>query len=680
VGGIGFHQDADRLAAPRIRTGERGEGVFRTTSWNEANAEIGRRLRAVIDAEGPGAVAFLTHGAAETHFEHLAAAIGTPHHAHPAYDQCKAPREVGFRLTFGHALASPEPVDIENTNCLVLIGSHLGENMHNLQVQEMVTASTRGASLIVVDPRRSTAAERADAWLQIRPGTDIALLLAWLHVLIRDGAYDHGFVAEHTSGFDELAAHVERSTPEWAAAETGLAEADIERSAALIAEAGPHMALHPGRHVVWYGNDTQRARAMAILVAITGAWGSRGGYYLPQRVAVPGIEEVFPDLPELPEMDARRDPGYPFSTGVNVNGIRQATRDGKIKAWVVVGTNLLTTLPAQHETIEALQALDLLVVVDVLPTEITQYADVLLPAAGYLERADGLCITGNRDAFVALMQEATEPLAGSRPEDQIARDIGEALGLGRYWAWTSANELAEARIEHHNRTVDPAEAVDWDTLRDVGFVVVDDSSPIYRAGHGLGADGSGRAGAELSFPSFSGDGGDGRVQLYSTDLAETWNARVADGDDPTGFEPLPTYYPPAKPPPGHVRLVYGRSPVHSFGRTQNTPVLHGRDPENEVWASPEVAAGFGLDDDDLVELVNQDGARQGPVHLKITARMSSDAVYVTHGFGRNSRQLTNAYRRGVDDSALMTKYALDPLCGGTAMRVNFVRLVKPNAV
>ena len=679
VGGIGFYEDDNRLLEPQIRSGERGDGVFRTTSWDDAYSRISAKLNEIIAADGPGAIAFLTHGSAETHFEHLAAAIGTPHSAHPAYDQCKAPREVGYKLTFGHTLKSPEPVDIENTDCLVLIGSHLGENMHNLQVQEFVTATTRRASIIVVDPRRSTAAEKADVWLQIRPGTDIALLLAWIHIIVRDDAWDHEFVTEHTSGFDELAEHGKQYSPAWAAAETGLAESDIERSAQLIIEAGSRMALHPGRHVTWYGNDTQRSRAMAILVAITGSWGSCGGYYLPRTVALPEIAEVYPELPELPEMAARLDPGYPFTAGINVNGIRQATRDGKIKAWVVVGTNLITTVPAPQETLDAISKLDYLVVIDVLPTEITQHADVLLPAAGYLERADGLCTAGNRDAFVALMQEATRPLGHSRPEDQIVRELGTAMGLGGYWAWGSATELAQATIDHYNLTVEPAEQIDWQTLRHNGYVIVDDTSPIYRAGHGLGADGTGRAGAELEFPPFAGTEGDNRVSLYSADLAAAWTAKVDAGEDPTGFEPLPTYYPPTPAPPGHVRLVYGRSPLHSFGRTQNTPVLHGNDPTNRVWASPAVADAFGLADGDLVDLVNQDGARQGPVEVMVTARMSSDAVYMVHGFGHNSRQLTKAYRRGVDDTALMTKYALDPLCGSTGMRVNFVRLVKPNA-
>jgi thiosulfate reductase/polysulfide reductase chain A len=276
------------------------------------------------------------------------------------------------------------------------------------------------------------------------------------------------------------------------------------------------------------------------------------------------------------------------------------------------------------------------------------------------------------------MQQAVDPIGESRGEAQIARDIGSELGLERYWPWDSVEELAEATVARYNSDRTDG-TVDWHILADDGFVVLGDDLPIYRQGHGLGADGSGRAGALLDFPSFSGETRDGRVQLYSPDLEEIWLDKVATGEDPTGYEPLPTYYAPLKPPPGHVRLIYGRSPVHSFGRTQDTPVLHGRDPENAVWASPATAAAFGIDEGELVEMVNQDGIRQGPIHVKVTERMSDDAVYITHGFGHNSRQLTRAYNRGADDSALMTQYAVDPLSGGTGMRVNFVRLVRPDS-
>lgn len=678
VGGIGFHEDPDRLLRPQVRRGERGEAVFEQVGWGAALDRIAGDLRRVIDRDGPGAVAFLTHGASESFFGHLAAALGTPHHAHPAYDQCKGPRESAFKLTFGHALSSPEPVDIENTDCLVLLGSHLGENMHNLQVQEMVAARARGARLVVVDPRRSTAAEKADLWLRIRPGTDLALLLAWAHVLIRDRRYDADFVRDHCEGFEALAAHVRDLTPEWAARETDLTAQEIERSARLIGEAAPHVCLHPGRHVVWYGDDTQRSRALAILVAITGSWGARGGYYLPRKARLPAVQEAFPSVPAYPEPAPRRDPGYPFSFDVNVNGVRQATREGRIKAWVVSGTNLLLTLPGRAETLDAIRRLEHLTVIDLLPTDITRYADVLLPAASYLERADPLVALPGREATVMIPRQVVEPPGEARSEGWVATQLGARLGLERFWAWDDPEELARVMVRRHDELHPEEGAIDWDELWARGFVVLGEG-PIYRAGQGLGPDGAGRAGAELRFPLYDGSAGSNRVRLFSPALDRLWREKLARGEDPTGFEPLPTYYRPRGGPPGHVRMIYGRSPVHTFGRTQNTPVLAGREAENAVWASPATAAAFGVEGAELVEIVNQDGARQGPVRLLVTARIRDDAVYLTHGHGHNSRLLRRAYRRGADDAALMTQYAVDPLSGGTGMRVNFVRLVRPGA-
>ena len=117
-------------------------------------------------------------------------------------------REIGFKLTFGHLLKSPEPLDIEHTDCLVLLGSHLGENMHNTQVQDLADAVGKGAQLVVVDPRFSTAAGKARYWLPIKPGTDMALLLAWMHVLIEEELYDKAYVEQHAIGFEQQTSSV----------------------------------------------------------------------------------------------------------------------------------------------------------------------------------------------------------------------------------------------------------------------------------------------------------------------------------------------------------------------------------------------------------------------------------------------------------------------------------------
>ncbi|MFW5878628.1 MAG: molybdopterin-containing oxidoreductase family protein [Myxococcota bacterium] len=677
VGGICMHHDPDRLTHPQIRQGRRGEGLFRRAGWDEGFAEAARLLRRVIEEDGPGSVAFLTHGMSDHHFGYLARVLGTPHQAGPAYGQCKGPRDVAFKLTFGHRLGSPEEIDLENARCIVLLGSHLGENMHNSQVQELVEARQRGAHLVVVDPRRSTAADKADQWLRIKPGTDLALLLAWTHILIRDQAFDEDFVERHCSGFEQLREHVLRYDPSWASEETGLSVESIEESARAIARAAPEVVLHPGRHVVWHGNDTQRSRALAILVAITGSWGSKGGYYLSRKIALPSPEEAFPEVPELPEMAARRDPGFPFAYASTIHGIRQATLEGKIRAWVVSGTNLLHSVPGEHETRLAMEKLDALIVVDILPTETTKYADVLLPATSYLEHHDFLFSSPGRDPFVAILQDVAPKIGESRCECEIAGGIGRALGLERYFVWRSETEYAERCIDWHNRR-NPSRRIDMDELRREGVVVFDDQGAIYRSGKGLGPTGEGRAGAPMRFPEWNGEIGENRVRLYSPDLERVYREMLAAGENAAGLEPLPTYYRVRGGPPGHVRLNYGRSPVHSFSRTQNLPALHGREPENEIWISPRTALAFGgLQDGEQVDLINQDGVREGPIRLKVTSRIRDDAAYMTHGHGHNSRQLSRSFRRGAHLNRLTSHYVIDPICGATAMRVNFVRITRP---
>ena len=205
----------------------------------------------------------------------------------PSYAQCRGPREEAFYLTFGDIIGSPERVDMPNAKCLVLIGSHLGENMHNGQVQEMSQAIDKGATIITVDPRFSTVASKSKYWLSIKPATDMALLLAWINVIINEKLYDRDYIEKYTYGFDELKAHVQNFTPEWAYGITTIKPQLIRESAREMAHASPSVIVHPGRHVTWYGDDTQRTRAIAILNALLGSWGRRGGFYYPEKVKVP---------------------------------------------------------------------------------------------------------------------------------------------------------------------------------------------------------------------------------------------------------------------------------------------------------------------------------------------------------------------------------------------------------
>ena len=151
VGGLGLLYDPNRLKYPLVRVQKRGEQVFEQVSWEKALDEIAEKLTRVREQHGPEALALFSHGYGGSWFKHLFKAVGSPNISAPSYAQCRGPREVGYWLTFGRTIGSPEPTDMENSRCITLIGSHLGENMHNTQVQDLAAAIGRGAQLVVVD-------------------------------------------------------------------------------------------------------------------------------------------------------------------------------------------------------------------------------------------------------------------------------------------------------------------------------------------------------------------------------------------------------------------------------------------------------------------------------------------------------------------------------------------------
>ena len=260
-------------------------------------------------------MALLHHGAGGHHFLHLLRAFGSNSHAEPAFAQCRGPRDVGFRLTFGEAASSPERTDMANARCIVLLGSHIGENLHNAQVQTLADAINKDATLITVDPRFSVPAGKSKHWLPIKPGTDIALLLGWMNVMIEEELYDKDYVERYTIGFEQLADHVRQYTPEWVFLETGIRPDVIRETAREMGKAAPATVVHPGRHASWYGDDTQRSRAIAMLNALLGSWNRKGGFYIPEKVDLPH----FP-LPEYPKPSVQTGDCLPGQVAVREPG------------------------------------------------------------------------------------------------------------------------------------------------------------------------------------------------------------------------------------------------------------------------------------------------------------------------------------------------------------------------
>ncbi len=639
TGGVGAHFDTDRVKAPLMRQGAKGGEKWAEVTWDEALTFIASKMQMIKAEHGPESIALFSHGLGGTFLKHTLKAFGTPNITAPSFAQCRGPRDVGFNLTFGEEVGSPERTDIRNAQCLVLIGSHLGENMHNTQVQEFAEAVGAGASIIVVDPRFSVAASKAKFYLPIKPGADLALLLAWMNTLVTEGLHDKDYVAHFGFGFEAFAAEIAPFTPEWAYPETGIGPEVIRETAREMARHRPATLVHPGRHATWYGDDAQRSRAIALLNALLGSWGRKGGFYAPSSMDVPSYP--YPPYPvsALGKVD---NPGrrYPFATETITTGIREATITGKpypVKGWFAYATNLIQALPNEEETIKAIQNLDLLVVVDVIGSELAGWADVILPEATYLERYDELNVELFRQSFVALRQPVIEPPNDQKPNWWIARELAMKLGLEAYYPWKDIEEYLNRRLT--------SAGLSFETLKEKG-IVLGPSQPLFF-----------EEGAEATFPTPSG-----KIEFYSTQLKAA------------GFDPVPKFRRPKAGPAGSFRLLFGRAPVHSFGRTQTNPILHDMMSENEVWVNTNAAGRYGFKSGDRVRLKNQDGVVSLPVKVRATEAIRGDCVYLVHGFGHTSKMLRRALGRGASDAQLVTRYETDALMGGTGMNVNFVTL------
>ena len=650
TGGTGLLYDPDRLKQPLLRRkGNRGDQTFEEVSWETALDFTSEKLLKIQKEYGPEKVALFSHGFGGSFFKHLLFAYGSGNVTAPSYGQCRGPREVGFQLTFGSGVGSPETLDVANARVITLIGSHLGENMHNTQVQDFAAAIAKGATVIAVDPRFSTAAGKAKYWLPIKPGTDMALLLAWMHVIVSEGLYDREYVENYATGFEELKKHVADKTPEWAFTETTIRPEVIVETARVIAGARPASLIHPGRHTTWYGDDTQRSRAVAILNALVGSWGRRGGIFVPTSMKIPATP--VPAYAAKPKTSQDHPEGvtYPFADEVLSHGVCDATIPGKlggaggpVKGWIVYGTNLIQALPQRANVHEAIQKLDLLVAIDVLPAEIVGYADVVLPECTYLERWDDIAPVPWKEPFLAIRQPVVPPLHDSKPGWWIAKQLAIRMNLGAYFPWDDAGAMVEARLA--------AGGYDVAAIKAKGVV------------RGKPAPVTTEDGLALSFATPSK-----KIELYSKQM------------EAAGLPPLPPYTRHPEPAPGQFRLLFGRTPVHTFGRTTNNRFLSTVTKENEVWLNARIAKERGLSSGESVVLVNQDGARSMPAKLRATQRIRPDCVFVVHGYGHTSPGLKFARGRGLDDATLVTKVAVDPVAGSTGMSVNFVTVERAAA-
>jgi anaerobic selenocysteine-containing dehydrogenase len=425
-----------RILHPGIRTGKKGEGAFRRASWDEALGLVAERMKAVRDARGGEGILPVSYGGSngylsqDTTDARLFYRLGASRLLRTV---CAAPTASAARGLYGK-MPGIAYQDYASAKLVLVWGMNPSVSGIHL-VPYIQEAQKRDARLVIVDPRRTRLAQGADLHLALRPGTDLPLALAMIRWLFAQGRADREFLARETHGSEELERRAQPWTIERAAAECGIPAADIETLARLYADASP-AALRCGWGPERNRNGGSAIAAILALPAVAGKFGVRGGGY---TLSNSGAWREIDGL-------AGAAASEPSTREVNMNRLGAALAEkgpGSVDLLFVYNANPLMTLPEQERIRAGLERQDLFTVVfDPVMTDTARYADVVLPAATFLERTE---LSRGYGAFVLQKADAVVAPAGeARPNHAVFAELCHRTGVARPGEPESAEELSKA--------------------------------------------------------------------------------------------------------------------------------------------------------------------------------------------------------------------------------------------
>ncbi len=638
--------DPDRITHPLIRVGERGEGKWRRASWEEAFDYTADKIDKIIGKYGPEGLLFSScTDLTEVFFIKFGKYLGTPNFARHA-TLCLASRNAGYFATMGGV---PD-ADLANAEYILMFGANRMEAFELPHNRDLIAGLQNGAKLVVVDPRMTVTASKGE-WLPIRPRTDMALTLALMHVLIKEDLYDKDFVASVTTGFDELKTHVTQHTPEWAQQETGIPARTIVKMAREMAAAAPAVVVYPGRRSSWYTNDAQFRRTLPMLMALLGAFDTRGAsFFNAGKVKLASFDWELEPVEVAPRFDGFDEENFPLAhheDGGYINlrdTILNGTGKNPVKGWMLYKQNTLASVADSAKTLRMMETMDFICAIDVQPSQTAWMADIILPETIYLERLDPLWTPAGTSKYVGIRQPVVKPQGEAKTLLEILQGLGTALDKRRDFE-TPFSEVFNFTIEDYIDAQLKKLPVDRATLMKDGIWVP--------PGQGLKLGEYRNGNKKFKTPS-------GKIEFVSE--------RFRRND----YDPLPIYEPVVEEQ-GKQRLVTGRFALFTHASNQNNVWLNAIHPENEVWMNPDLADEKGIEDGEYVKV----RSRVGEVRIKayVTPRIRKDTVFITHGFGTNSSGQTTLYGKGGADQALMEDKA-DTISNNQALHETFVEIVK----
>ena len=592
----------ERLKYPMKRV----NGGFERITWDQALSEIAAKLSKLKNEFGPGMFGVFSGSIGVENLEMVGltqrfkATFGSPNFF-SVESICYRMRIRTRQITFGKY-----PTEELDSNLYILWGHNPDESDFPLRlaIEENLK---KGAKIVVIDPKRIPLADHAEMYLKIRPGTDGAMGLAMINVIINEKLYDADFIEKYTYGFDQLVSHIQPFTPEWAEKITWVPAQEIKKLTHLFVKtkgAGIYQGTNTQDQTA---NGTQNSRIFSVLQVITGNINNPGGWAISPRLklgdvgmAVEGEPLGADQYPLFYEVWGRKSP-----YGV-VTCVPECVPE-KIKAFLVIGGNPILSMPDSNAFRAAFQKLDLLVVHDLFMTETAELAHYVLPACSHLEKW-GLAYTYNVChclPYLMLRKKAIEPIGESWSEWKFFTELAKKLGMGDQFPWKSEEELVAFELGPTGLT----------------FKQLLEEKPegaFYQQKQYGMKDG------KFTTPS-------GKIEIYSEALKKV------------GFDPLPAYLEPRKSPFSSPELLKeyplilstgNRNLYFTHGQFRKINSLRGKNPEPKAEIGPKTALQYGIKegDDILIE------TNRGIVRMKaqVEERVSEGIVLVPHGWPRES--------------------------------------------
>jgi len=628
---IDWVYNKERITEPMRKV----NGKWQQVCWDEALGFVADKLTSIRESMGARSlVVHLGFPFIGTPLERLAHRFcdvyGSPNFT-TGGSLCFCARMIGQSITFNHDTTVLSP-SYRGTKCNIVWGINPAES-NLLMMAAIKNTHKQGANLIVIDPRVTPLAKQADIHAQIRPGTDAALALGILNVIIDGKLYDKDFVEKWTYGFNRLKEHVKHYPPERVSEITWVPADTIKSIARMYATSRP-ACITQGVALDHCTNGVQTSRAIACLVAICGNYDVLGGSTFSKPLRQRSLRVNKGITGEVGAL-------YPlFSRFIRESSsapVTHAILTGKpypIKALIINGSNITLTWPETKKVKQALEQLELLVVMDMFMNETAEMADVFLPAATFVEATVLKDYAPVSLAMTVLTQEVVKPLGNSWPDWKFWVELSRRMGYQEYFPWEDNDGLYSTLLEPTGFTVESLK---------------EKPGGVFHHGREQ------RRYLVEGFPTPSG-----KVELYS-DIMEQY-----------GYDPLPTYHEPAESPISKpdlakeypLLLISGpKVQVYTHSQLRNVEAMRKRHPEPLAQIHPDTAKPLDISNGDMVKVETSRGSVE--MKAQLTTDILPQVVSIPHGWGKQA----NA-------NLLTSSQELDPLSGFAAFKSMLCKISK----